>query len=160
MLFVLSRMDRLNQSRRRIMSQSPASYAGAPWLRCFYRGGASRGQNSRWEINGTQGDLVLTAGIGIIQVADLKLEGGRDADASVGGLPIPHFYYDFAPQAPARRPRNVGYLYTQFARDLREGTHQVPVFVEATKRHALVEAIQLASGSGVRQLLAAKGSSS
>ena len=126
----------------------------------FYRGGASRGQNLRWEINGTQGDLVLTADIGIIQVADLKLEGGRDADASVGELPIPHRYYDFAPQVPAGRPRNVGYLYAQFAKDLREGTHRVPDFVEATKRHALVEAIQLASESGVRQCLGAKGSSS
>ena len=123
----------------------------------YYRGGASRGQNLRWEINGTQGDLVLTADIGVIQVADLKLEGGRDADASVGELPIPHGYDDFAPQVPAGRPRNVGYLYAQFAKDLREGTQLVPDFVEATKRHALIEAIQLASESGVRQLLGAKG---
>ena len=61
---------------------------------------------------------------------------------------------------PAGRPRNVGYLYAQFSNELREGTHRVPDFVEAVKRHTLVEAIQLASESGVRQFLGAKGSSS
>ena len=78
----------------------------------------------------------------------------------MGELPIPHRYYDSAPQIPGGRPRNVGFLYAQFAKDLREGTHRVPDFVEAVKRHALVDAIQLASESGVRQFLGAKGSSS
>lgn len=49
----------------------------------FYRGGFSRGQNLRWEINGSKGDLVFSADTGIVQVADLKLEGGRKGDVAV-----------------------------------------------------------------------------
>jgi transcriptional regulator of aromatic amino acid metabolism len=45
-----------------------------------------------------------------------------------------------------------GCLYAQFAKDLREGTRLAPDFVEATKRHALHDAIQLAAESGVRQI--------
>lgn len=39
----------------------------------YYRGGSSRGDNLRWEINGTAGDLVLTSPNGNLQVADLTL---------------------------------------------------------------------------------------
>jgi predicted dehydrogenase len=133
---------------------------GGAVVSVFYRGGASRGQNLRWEINGTQGDLVLSADIGIVRVADLKLQSGRDGEAFVGELPIPHRYHELAPQVPAGRPRNIGYLYAQFAKDLREGTQLAPDFVEATKRHTLIDAIQLASNSGVRQVISAKGSAS
>jgi predicted dehydrogenase len=104
----------------------------------FYRGGASRGQNLRWEINGTKGDLVLTADIGVIQVAELKLEAGRNGDVAVGEIPIPTSYA-IATDVPSGRPQNVGCLYAQFAKDLREGTRLVPDFAEATKRHALLE---------------------
>ena len=48
----------------------------------FYRGGTSRGDNLRWEINGTDGDLVITSAMGNLQVADLKLEGGRGAEST------------------------------------------------------------------------------
>ena len=34
----------------------------------FYRGATSRGENFRWEINGSEGDLVLTSPIGNLQV--------------------------------------------------------------------------------------------
>ena len=95
----------------------------------------------RWEINGTQGDLVLSADIGIVRVADLKLQSGRDGEAFVGELPIPHRYHELAPQVPAGRPRNIGYLYAQFAKDLREGTQLAPDFVEATKRHTLIRCV-------------------
>jgi predicted dehydrogenase len=118
----------------------------------FYRGGTSRGQNLRWEINGTVGDLVLTADIGIIQVAELKLEGGRDGDVAVGEIPIPT-RYAIATDVPSGRPQNVGYLYAQFAKDLREGTRLVSDFAEATRRHALLEAIHLASQTGDRQVV-------
>jgi hypothetical protein len=86
-------------------------------------------------------------------VADLKLEGGQDGDTFVSEILIPHRYQALAPQVPAGRPRNVGYLYAQLAKDLRKGSQLVPDFVEATKRHALIDAIQLASDSGARQVL-------
>ncbi|GLW11522.1 hypothetical protein Misp01_66500 [Microtetraspora sp. NBRC 13810] len=54
---------------------------GGAAVSVFYRGAFSRGDNLRWEINGTEGDLILTSeGInGNLQVADLTLHGGRGA---------------------------------------------------------------------------------
>jgi hypothetical protein len=43
------------------------------------------GQNLRWEINGSDGDLVLTSATGNLQVADLSLAGGRAGAASCHG---------------------------------------------------------------------------
>jgi predicted dehydrogenase len=119
----------------------------------FYRGGVSLGQNLRWEINGSKGDLVLTADLGIVQVADLKLEGGPKGDVAVREIPIPPRRHVLTPELPEGRPRNVGHLYAQFAKDLRERRRLVPDFVEATKRHALRDAIQLAAETGVRQVV-------
>jgi hypothetical protein len=75
-----------------------------------------------------------TIGVGIIGASPDK--GGWAVTAHIPGL-----------------PRNVGDLCAQFAKDLREGTQFVPDFVEATNRPALIDAIQLASDSGTRQVL-------
>src|SRR5690606_5211442 len=42
-----------------------------------YRGGSSRGTNLLWEINGTEGDLVLTGGSGHLQFGQVELRGAR-----------------------------------------------------------------------------------
>ena len=52
----------------------------------FYRGGTSRGDNFRWEINGTEGDLVLTSPVGNLQVLAPRLEGGRGEDRTTAPL--------------------------------------------------------------------------
>src|SRR5438093_636271 len=42
-----------------------------------YRGGVSRGTNLLWEINGSEGDLQLTATGGQVQIFDMKVRGGK-----------------------------------------------------------------------------------
>jgi len=42
-----------------------------------YRGGFSRGTNLLWEINGTEGDLQLTAAGGQAQIFELEVRGGK-----------------------------------------------------------------------------------
>src|SRR6266542_3246900 len=42
-----------------------------------YRGGSSRGTNLLWEINGTEGDLQLTATGGQAQIWEMDLPGGK-----------------------------------------------------------------------------------
>src|SRR5437870_5000842 len=44
-----------------------------------YRGGVSRGTNLLWEINGTEGDLQLTAAGGQAQIFEMTVHGGRRA---------------------------------------------------------------------------------
>ncbi|MEV4539889.1 Gfo/Idh/MocA family oxidoreductase [Asanoa sp. NPDC049518] len=117
----------------------------------FYRGGASRGDNLRWEINGTEGDLVITSAWGNLQVADLTLAGGRGADAQVSPLAVPASYLGgVGPDVP-RMGANVARLYESLARDLSERTHTVPDFRHALARHRLVDTIEQASASGTAQ---------
>src|SRR2546423_348395 len=54
-----------------------------------YRGGASRGTNLLWEINGTEGDLRFTATGGQAQISELDVRGGNCAHSSLEPLPVP-----------------------------------------------------------------------
>ncbi|SDK34288.1 Predicted dehydrogenase [Nonomuraea maritima] len=124
-------------------------------LSLFYRGGFSRGDNFRWEINGTEGDLVLTApGInGNLQALDLRLQGGRGNDQSVTDLPVPDaLFLPVTPELPSTA-QGVAHLYARFAQDLREGTETVPGFTHALQRHHLIDTIQRASRTGTTQTL-------
>src|SRR5213595_2402574 len=63
-----------------------------------YRGGVSRGTNLLWEINGSEGDLQLTATGGQPQVFDLELRGASGAQSSLEVLPVPARYRWAPPQ--------------------------------------------------------------
>jgi predicted dehydrogenase len=96
-----------------------------------YRGGTSRAGNLRWEINGTDADLLLTAENGNIQVADLKLSGGRGTDRQL-------FDCALAPLLPPEAwgmGANVRRLYAALAADLQRGTGEVPDFAHALRLH-------------------------
>src|SRR3989454_9658556 len=54
-----------------------------------YRGGALRGTNLLWEINGTEGDLQLTAAGGQAQIFEMTVRGGKGAQSSLDVLPVP-----------------------------------------------------------------------
>ncbi|WP_127503961.1 Gfo/Idh/MocA family protein [Actinoplanes solisilvae] len=117
----------------------------------FYRGGTSRGDNFRWEINGTDGDLVLTAAWGNMQVAPLTLAGGRGPETSVTPLDVPSRYLRDVPAELAGTPAaGVALLYAELARDLAEDTRTVPDFELALARHRLIDAIENSSATGVR----------
>lgn len=102
-----------------------------------YRGGTSLAGNLRWEINGSEGDLLLTAENGNIQVADLKLQGRRGADRRM---------FDCA-HAPLLPPEawgmgaNVRRLYAALAADLQRGTGEAPDFAHALRLHRQLDRI-------------------
>src|SRR5260221_383574 len=116
-----------------------------------YRGGVSRGTNLLWEINGTEGDLQLTAAGGQAQIFELTVRGGKGAQFSLEVLPVPEQYRWAAPQGPGT---NVAQAYARFARDYREGTHLCPTFDDAVTRHRMLNAIETAATTGQRQALA------
>lgn len=122
----------------------------------FYRGAHSRGDNLRWEINGTRGDLVLTAaGVnGNLQVVDLVLEGGRGDDTAVAPIDIPDRYFAGVPRDLTGPAQNVAQVYAALAVDLRDGTRTVPGFEHALERHRLLDAIKRASRDRIGQPLA------
>jgi len=113
-----------------------------------YRGGRSRGTNFLWEINGTDGDLQVTADGGQAQIFELTLRGGTGAQSALEVLPAPP-QYRFSPlHGPAT---NVAQAYARFARDYREGTQLCPTFDDAVTRHRLLDAIEQAAATGQRQ---------
>jgi predicted dehydrogenase len=113
-----------------------------------YRGGASRGTNLLWEINGTHGDLQVTAEGGQAQIFDLTIRGGHGAQASLEILAVPEPYRLSSVHGPAL---NVALAYARFARDYREGTHLCPTFDDAVTRHRMLDAIETAAATGQRQ---------
>jgi len=117
-----------------------------------YRGGVSRATNLRWEINGTEGDLVITGDGGNIQFATLQLAGGRGGDRAIRPLAVPDRYIR-APQAPAGFAYNVAQAYAGLAEDMRQGTRVTPDFAEAVERHRLLAAIEAASGQAPQSII-------
>jgi predicted dehydrogenase len=115
-----------------------------------YRGGSSRGTNLLWEINGTDGDLQLTAAGGQAQIFEMTLRGGKGAQSSLEVLPVPQQYRWSPLQGPAL---NVAQAYAHFARDYRDGTHLCPTFDDGVTRHRMLDAIATAAASGQRQTL-------
>jgi len=111
----------------------------------FYRGGQSRGANFYWEINGSNGDLVLEADLGNLQVADLRLKGGRGTATHVADLIVPDPDRQLLSTLAKGMASNVARLYLQFARDLKTGTHIAPDFDYAVARHELVDRIRRAA---------------
>ncbi len=116
-----------------------------------YRGGSSRGTNLLWEINGTDGDLQLTAAGGQAQLFEMTVRGGKGAQSSLEILAVPE-EYRWAPPQPGLGT-NVAQAYARFARDYREGTHLCPTFEDAVTRHRMLNAIEMAAATGERQRL-------
>src|SRR5207247_8995645 len=105
-----------------------------------YRGGVSRGTNLLWEINGTEGDLQLTATGGQPQIWEMDVRGGKGAQSSLENLPVPERYRWAPPQVPGP-PTNVAQADARFARDYRDGTHCWPPFEVAVTRHRKLTAL-------------------
>jgi predicted dehydrogenase len=125
---------------------------GGAMFSIHYRGGFSRGTNLLWEINGTEGDLQVTAAGGQAQIFELEVRGGRGVQSSLEILPVPEQYRWSPPQVPGPST-NVAQAYAHFARDYREGTHLCPTFDDAVTRHHMLNAIETAAATGQRQTL-------
>ncbi len=114
-----------------------------------YRGGSSRGTNLLWEINGTEGDLQITADGGQAQLFELTVRGGKEAQSALDILSVPADYR-WAPPQPGLGT-NVAQAWARFACDYREGTHLCPTFEDAVTRHRMLNAIEIAAATGQRQ---------
>jgi predicted dehydrogenase len=113
-----------------------------------YRGGMTLGTGLLWEINGTKGDLQITAIGGHGQLFDLSLRGGTGSDRALQPLEVPDRYRQ--PASVAGPALNVARMYGTLADDIRLGTHNCPGFDHAVKRHRLIAAIEAAAASGQR----------
>jgi len=105
-----------------------------------------------WEINGTDGTLRITADEAQPQIFPLTVAGakGRNEPAE---LAVPAALTQKWPAltsmegAPAY---NVGRAYAAFAADIDNGTHTVPDFAAAVRRHEVIAAIERSAASWER----------
>jgi predicted dehydrogenase len=133
------------------------------------RGGHSRGFNALWEINGTEGDLIITADFGNMHIVPLRIEGGRRSDNAFEkttkspmqdagnqdareiapiALDPKHFWVDSSIEVPAF---NVAQTYALLARDILTGSRDCPNFDDALVRHRLLDAAARSANEGSRQ---------
>lgn len=118
-----------------------------------FRGGLSRGTHFQWEINGTEGDLVVRSGGGHIQMLPLSLSGARGSDTALTELSVPAEFDPIAGDALVENSfaASVARAYTHLAKDLRSGTQTLPDFDAAVRRHHMLEAIERSAATGIRQ---------
>jgi predicted dehydrogenase len=105
-----------------------------------------------WEINGTDGTLRITADAALPEIFPLSVAGARGRNEPAE-LAVPTALTQKWPTltslegAPAF---NVGRVYAAFAADIDNGTHTVPDFADAVRRHELIAAIERSAASGKR----------
>jgi predicted dehydrogenase len=105
-----------------------------------------------WEVNGTDGTLRITADAALPEIFPLTIAGAR-GPGEPAELPIPATLTEKWPAlaglvgAPAF---NVARAYAAFAADIDKGTHTVPDFADAVRRHELIAAIERSAASGER----------
>lgn len=105
-----------------------------------YRGGVNRGTNFLWEINGTEGDIQVSAGLGHAQMVQLTIKGARGDETTLKTiLPAPSLYQGKPEAATAR---NVAGVYNALYHDIVNGTQTAPSFNDAVALHQLIDNIE------------------
>jgi len=117
-----------------------------------YRGGMPRGTGLLWEINGTEGDLQVTAMGGHAQLLPLSLSGARGDAQALAPMDVPDRYLWTAAD-PNPVVQNVAQVYALLAGDIANGTRTAPGFEDAVRRHRLLDAVERAAATGRRQSL-------
>jgi predicted dehydrogenase len=118
----------------------------------YIREAVAGGTGFLWEINGTDGTLRITADASLPEIFPLTVAGaqGRNEPAE---LAVPMALIQKWPTltslegAPAF---NVARAYAAFAADIDNGTHTVPDFADAVRRHEVIAAIERSASSGKR----------
>lgn len=110
-----------------------------------FRGGMFSGTNFFWEINGTKGDIQISAPGGSLAVFDVTVKASTGKDGAMEPLAIPDEYNLVSGGSLPNIPLNVGQIYQL----IQQGT--APTFSDAVIRHRMIAAIQLAAATGTRQ---------
>ncbi|GAA2373085.1 Gfo/Idh/MocA family oxidoreductase [Dactylosporangium salmoneum] len=128
-----------------------------------FRGGMPSATRFHWEINGTQGDLVVKADRSLFG-GRLRLYGTRGNGGGLTELPVPAHYERSLPQWTGRSAEpayNVAHAYAllrdQITGSLPPDTDGVPGFEHAVRRHRMLEQIRQAARTGRKVTLAERG---
>jgi predicted dehydrogenase len=115
-----------------------------------YSAGAPAGRPMVWEIQGSDGSLLIEAAAGgFLHTGDLAITVRRGQEQSQR-IAIPAAYLSDG-NGLGGAAAGVARLYTQFAADLATGTSRVPDFGTALVRHRTLDAIARAAATGQSQ---------
>ncbi|HEY0530121.1 MAG TPA: Gfo/Idh/MocA family oxidoreductase [Actinoplanes sp.] len=105
-----------------------------------------------WEINGTDGTLRVTADAAHPQIFPLTVAGalGYREPAALAVPPALTQKWPALTGLEGTPAYNVGRAYAAFAADIDKGTHTVPDFADAVRRHEVIAAIERSAASGER----------
>jgi predicted dehydrogenase len=105
-----------------------------------------------WEINGTDGTLRITADEAQPQIFPLAVAGahGRNEPAELAAPEALTQRWPALSSLEGAPAYNVGRAYAAFAADIHNGTHTVPDFADAVRRHEVIAAIERSAASGER----------
>jgi predicted dehydrogenase len=105
-----------------------------------------------WEINGTDGTLRITADAAYPEIFPLTVWGARGpSEPAELATPVALTQKWSALTGLEGSPAyNVGRAYAAFAADIDNGTHTVPDFADAVRRHEVIAAIERSAASGER----------
>jgi predicted dehydrogenase len=105
-----------------------------------FRGGASRGTNFLWEINGTDGDIQVIGDMGYPQIVELSISGGRLDDRGLAPLAPRRSRAGGEGLSPAAEA--VAEIYKCIATDIRSGSRTAPTFDDGVALHELIARIE------------------
>jgi predicted dehydrogenase len=108
-----------------------------------FRGGRSLATNFHMEINGSEGDLVLTSPFGYLGAGGFRLTGAQGRE-SLRGLEVPASYG--ADKFSAGTSQGIAVAYTRLASDIIHGTHLSSTFDDAIALHELINKIEQSAG--------------
>lgn len=114
-----------------------------------YRGGSSRATNLHWEINGTDGDLVISGSMGHLQFGQFDISGARGKEQQLAPLPVPARYLKVAGVEGSAAV--VAHAYAQLREDIHTGSTIIPDFRHAVEHHRLLDRIARSAETGSRQ---------
>ncbi len=105
-----------------------------------------------WEINGTDGTLRITADAAYPEIYPLTVAGahGRNEPAELAAPAALTQKWPALTSLEGTPAYNVGRAYAAFAADIDNGTHTVPDFADALRRHEVIAAIETSAASGER----------
>jgi predicted dehydrogenase len=117
-----------------------------------YRGGPTAGTTLHWEINGTEGTVVVSAPNGNIQLSPLTLHVATAGATTLEELQVPASYVHAEASLPAPAG-TVAETLLVVEHDLRHGTQLAPTFEDAVTRKEMLAAIRRAADTGTPQRL-------
>lgn len=118
------------------------------------QGGVNHQTGVTLEVFGDKGTIILNAPA-TIQFGTHQILGAKSSGEELQELTVPKKYY-WTPTSlndDSGMVLNVAQAYSQFAKDIKEGTSNIPNFEDAVKLHKFLDTVEKAARTGERQYL-------